>query len=441
MQYFGNIGPGGITSSSGDPGFFAQYGGTVWTWTGASGSGTMLQIAAPVTGPAIQGCGINGGLILDGDTKALKGLEILSLRGGVFGTIVAANCQTRQVELNVRPTGAWTSIDVAATQHNHFKRILASCWNTTSSEGILLSGDDTNDTSVNVFDEIDYIHKDGIGLRLESSGGNQLHTVFGYRMPAGSGVGVRLDSGNSVADDPVTNRFGWVQTGAGGFLNEGTAEGSLPPKQNSIAAYSIGNGSPTIPTVNFGGQLTYTTEWGANRNSRTGSFAYNELHQATSTNSAIIGKNQFTAYNSASAEKTYAYTQSQIIDNTAGSEDGSFGIITMQAGTLTTAITITDGVQFFTGSKIKFLKRNFATLNFASIAAGAYEDLTIAVTGVTTAMGACVSLGLPTTGGSPGIIYTSFVSAADVVTVRAFNPTAGAIDPAAATYSVLVTGF
>ena len=76
-----------------------------------------------------------------------------------------------------------------------------------------------------------------------------------------------------------------------------------------------------------------------------------------------------------------------------------------------------------------------AALNFASIASAAQEDLTITVTGA--AANNAVILGLPVAP-TAGIVFNAFVSAADTVTVRATNITAAAIDPASATYSVVV---
>lgn len=76
-----------------------------------------------------------------------------------------------------------------------------------------------------------------------------------------------------------------------------------------------------------------------------------------------------------------------------------------------------------------------ATLNFPSIAAAASADLTIAVTGAE--INDEVSVGLPAAP-TAGIIFQAFVSAANVVTVRATNITAGAVDPASATYKVKV---
>ncbi|SOD42323.1 hypothetical protein [Nitrosovibrio sp. Nv4] len=76
-----------------------------------------------------------------------------------------------------------------------------------------------------------------------------------------------------------------------------------------------------------------------------------------------------------------------------------------------------------------------AALDFASIAAAASADLTIAVAGA--AVGDAVSLGLPAAP-TAGLIFQTFVSAAGIVTVRATNITAGAVDAASATYRVTV---
>jgi hypothetical protein len=76
-----------------------------------------------------------------------------------------------------------------------------------------------------------------------------------------------------------------------------------------------------------------------------------------------------------------------------------------------------------------------ATLDFASIAAAASEDLTIAVTGAV--VGDPVFLGLPAAP-TAGIVFQCFVSASDVVTVRATNITGAPVDPASADYRVAV---
>lgn len=76
-----------------------------------------------------------------------------------------------------------------------------------------------------------------------------------------------------------------------------------------------------------------------------------------------------------------------------------------------------------------------ADLDFAAIAAAASADLTIAVPGA--AVGDSVSLGLPAAPAA-GLIFNGFVSAANVVTVRASNITALGVDAASATYRATV---
>ena len=79
-----------------------------------------------------------------------------------------------------------------------------------------------------------------------------------------------------------------------------------------------------------------------------------------------------------------------------------------------------------------------AALDFPSIAAAASSALTIAVPGA--AVNDPVVLGLPAAP-TAGLLFTAYVSAADTVTVRATNITAGGVDAASATYKVAVSKF
>lgn len=76
-----------------------------------------------------------------------------------------------------------------------------------------------------------------------------------------------------------------------------------------------------------------------------------------------------------------------------------------------------------------------AALDFPSINAVSQADLTIAVPGA--ALNDTVELGLPAAPAA-GLVFNAFVSAADTVTVRATNVTAGAVNAASATYRVVV---
>lgn len=76
-----------------------------------------------------------------------------------------------------------------------------------------------------------------------------------------------------------------------------------------------------------------------------------------------------------------------------------------------------------------------ATLDFASIAAGAVGTLTATVTGAATGDFVIVA---PPGNLSAGLVVSAFVSAANTVTIRIVNGTASAIDPASATWGVAV---
>ena len=79
---------------------------------------------------------------------------------------------------------------------------------------------------------------------------------------------------------------------------------------------------------------------------------------------------------------------------------------------------------------------NTATLDFGSVSAQSFADLTITVTGAAT--GDAVALGTPTTAIPAGIAYTAWVSATDTVTVRSHNYTSGPLDPASGTFRATI---
>jgi hypothetical protein len=80
-----------------------------------------------------------------------------------------------------------------------------------------------------------------------------------------------------------------------------------------------------------------------------------------------------------------------------------------------------------------------ATLNFGSVAAQSYADLTITVTGASD--GDTVALGVPNASVPAGGAFTAWVSASSTVTVRFHNYTSGSIDPASGTFRATVFQF
>jgi hypothetical protein len=77
-----------------------------------------------------------------------------------------------------------------------------------------------------------------------------------------------------------------------------------------------------------------------------------------------------------------------------------------------------------------------SALNFGNTAAQTSADLTIALTGA--ADGDVVLLGVPIAALNADSCYTAFVSAANVVTVRFNNYSAGAINPASGTFRISI---
>jgi hypothetical protein len=76
-----------------------------------------------------------------------------------------------------------------------------------------------------------------------------------------------------------------------------------------------------------------------------------------------------------------------------------------------------------------------ASLDFGSISTASQASLTITVPGA--AVGDEVIMALPAAPAA-GLVFNVFVSAANTVTVRASNISGASVDPAAATYGVIV---
>ena len=100
--------------------------------------------------------------------------------------------------------------------------------------------------------------------------------------------------------------------------------------------------------------------------------------------------------------------------------------------------TLTGTVAIGSGTPIAKVMSATDTLDFGNTATLTSTDLTITVTGA--AVGDSVAIGLPAAPDANGC-FTGWVSAANTVTVRFNNYSAGSIDPASATYRATVTQF
>jgi len=88
------------------------------------------------------------------------------------------------------------------------------------------------------------------------------------------------------------------------------------------------------------------------------------------------------------------------------------------------------------GGLLRQIKVADFTIDFASIATHATVTSNVTVKGARA--NDIVTIGLPATVDA-GVTFDAHVSADDTVTIRATNVTAGPIDPASATYRIMVT--
>lgn len=117
-----------------------------------------------------------------------------------------------------------------------------------------------------------------------------------------------------------------------------------------------------------------------------------------------------------------------------GSGSGNKWMTLSSAG----ALALTGSLAVGGGTAIAAIRTASAALDFGSILAAASADLTITVTGA--AVNDAVVLGLPAAP-DPSITFSCFVSAANTVTVRAYNVGAIAVDQASAIFRATVIGY
>ena len=107
----------------------------------------------------------------------------------------------------------------------------------------------------------------------------------------------------------------------------------------------------------------------------------------------------------------------------------------MARTTFSGPVVSTNGFIAGSGATVTKILTATATLNFPSISAASQADLTITVTGAAT--GDEVIMSLPAAPAA-GIVFNAFVSATNTVTIRASNITGSPVDPASASYGVIV---
>jgi hypothetical protein len=107
----------------------------------------------------------------------------------------------------------------------------------------------------------------------------------------------------------------------------------------------------------------------------------------------------------------------------------------MARTTFSGPVVSTNGFIAGSGATVTKILTATASLDFPSISAASQADLTITVTGAAT--GDEVIMALPAAP-TAGLVFNAFVSATNTVTIRASNITGSPINPAAASFGVIV---
>jgi len=136
------------------------------------------------------------------------------------------------------------------------------------------------------------------------------------------------------------------------------------------------------------------------------------------------------------AQATSAMSRINVYDNTAISTTATVFARNVQISGSPTAYDVWDNIAWGFTPTADDPMTITATLNFGNTLAQTSGDLTITVTGA--AVGDSVILDVPNGATVADSCYTAFVSAANTVTVRFNNYSAGAINPAAADFTVRV---
>ncbi len=126
---------------------------------------------------------------------------------------------------------------------------------------------------------------------------------------------------------------------------------------------------------------------------------------------------------------------------TTSSTSTTTGALKVAGGAGIAGATYTATLNVGTGTTISQILSGSASLDFGSIAAGAEATLTVTVTGAATTNTPSVSLGFSAALEDGIVVKQAWVSAANTVSVRVRNETAGSIDPAAVTVRATVISF
>jgi hypothetical protein len=272
------------------------------------------------------------------------------------------------------------------------------------------------------------------------SNNNTLKILAGASTTTASGINIGLNSNNAGAFVPTSGNHHFLN-----FWNE--TNNSFQPTSGNANLWFLNFSAFTINQTGSASGSIYGVNWAPTMTSNTGIVAFLRSGMAA-------GTNKYFMYNDGGAQ-SYLNGNLSVKTGTAtahltlGACTSSSASLRLQNGSMPTGGAILDGNLNYDGSNLRFtvsttdyvLAKTLtasATLDFPSISANSYQDLTITVTGA--AVGDIVSLGVDAAAIGANIYFpTPWVSAADTVTIRAVNnDISSSYDPASATFKVSV---
>lgn len=254
---------GFVGSPSAYTGANRAQGSTVIEWGGAT-NGTMIDFNPANDGPALVGGGISG-MVLAGYGVAGTGLEMQSMAGGSFPSLVIENTTENGVLMTISTstiTGD-SSNNKYDTIHNTFGRLsIVNDWNipaVNNATGISLEGDETYNACYNVFDLVNVIRANGIGMDFQDSDDNVVQTLTGFQPNGDTGSLVQFEASNATTSQSAAraNTIVFMNGSATAMANGATAS-----NDNTIDTFSVENGV-ALPAIQSGATLSYSTNNGA----------------------------------------------------------------------------------------------------------------------------------------------------------------------------------
>ncbi len=235
---------------------------TILKWIGSTNAANIMLLVSPAAGAtrALRGCSVDE-LMFNGNLAAGYGLQVWSCTNSTW-RISGADLLTTVIDTRIF-SGLSEASDV---QQND---IWVSGYQKNTSDGTIAkfeydtvgSGDQGNFSFNRVWEITGdyYIASGSPAVDVVGADNNDFMMIQMYRVPGGSGGGVRLIQSAASAACRA-NSFHRCSPGAGGFYAAGTEAGSYPAVHNNITYYDTENGPP-VPAIGIGASLWWGSDW------------------------------------------------------------------------------------------------------------------------------------------------------------------------------------